>query len=163
MPDDRWTVGEDVSEVSFPEGNRHLDGCPIEADGRELPAGDRSIEINTVLVLQGLAVDLQDVLARREKTVLAQAQAVGKVWDGAPQTPGITAVKGRQVTGHREGDARAMDGVGVRMTRWLLAALQELAQIRLGEAALTPAAHATAGQKPCVAPAADRGLADPPE
>jgi hypothetical protein len=77
-------VGEDVSELSFPEGNRSVHGSAIEANSRELAAGERSFEIDPFLILQGLHVNLHDVVCTRQKTGLAGAQSVGKEWDREP-------------------------------------------------------------------------------
>jgi hypothetical protein len=67
------------------------------------------------------------------------------------------------VARHRDEDAPDAKGCRLRMNRWLVDATQELDQIRFGEAALTPAADAMAGEKACIAPPPDRSLADPQE
>src|SRR5712691_1429289 len=100
MPDESWTAGEDVRELAFPEGNRPIRGRSIEIDGLELAAGDRSLEIGAGPVLQGLHVSVQDLIRSREKTGLAEAQAVGEEGDSQAHAPGISAVEGREVARH---------------------------------------------------------------
>src|SRR5712692_6530943 len=114
MPDERWTAGEDVGELAFPEGNRPVHGRSIEADGRELAAGDRSLEIGAGLVLQGVHVGVQDLIRSHEKTGLAEAQAVGEEWDSQAHTPRISAVEGREVARHWDCHAPDID------SRWRL-------------------------------------------
>jgi len=100
MPDESRTAGDDIGELVFPEGNRPIRGRSIEFDGLELAAGDRSLEIGPGPVLQGLHVDLQDLIRSREKTGLAEAQAVGEEGDSQAHAPRISAVEGREVARH---------------------------------------------------------------
>src|SRR5258708_4183902 len=163
MPNHRRPVGEDIRELSLPESNRLLHGRSIEAESRQPAAGDRSIKIEPLLVLHGLHVNPQDSVATGQKAALVRAQAVGKKWDREPQTPGISAVERRHVARQRKRDAPDMNGRALRKNRWLLRAVQELDQVRLGEAALAPTTHATSREKTCIAPPPDRSLADPQE
>src|ERR1700686_5586171 len=109
MPDDRWAMREGVGEFSFPEGNRLVHARSIEADSSEPAAVGRSLEIDIVLVLQGIHVDLQNLVCGDQKTGLIGAQAVDQEGNRQAYAPGIAAVESGQVTWHGDGEATDVD------------------------------------------------------
>src|ERR1700682_5372568 len=161
MPDDRWTVGKCLSEPRLPKRNGPVHSRTIEANSQKPAARGRSIQIDAGLVVQTLHVELQQVVGARQVAGLVATKSVRKKRDREAQAPGIAAVEGRQVARHRDRKVTDMDGS--LAPRGSLGSVQEPDQVRLGEAALTPASHAMTGEQPSMPPGMDRCMADPEE